>query len=64
MERIYDELKFVDVFKKHFSEAKNSVRSAPRLKFVVFCKSHRRRIDKNNLVTRSHRKTSPTFDRE
>ena len=49
MERTYDELKFVDVFKKHFSEAKNTVRSAARLSLVV-SKNHRRRIDKNNLV--------------
>jgi PAS domain S-box-containing protein len=49
VERTYDELKFVDVFKKHFSEAKNTVRSAARLSLVV-SKSHRRRIDKNNLV--------------
>jgi hypothetical protein len=49
VERTYDELKFVDVFKKHFSEAKNTVGSAGRLRLVV-CKDRQRRIDKNNLV--------------
>ncbi len=45
VERTYDELKFVDVFKKHFSEAKNSVGSAARLRLVV-CKGHRRGLIK------------------
>src|SRR4029434_1901809 len=49
VERTYNELKFVDVFKKHFSEAKNTVRSAARLRMVVY-KNHRLQIDKNNLV--------------
>ena len=49
MERTYDELKFVDVFKKRYSEANNTVGSAARLRLVV-CKSHQRQIDKNNFV--------------
>ena len=49
MERTYDELTLVDVFKKRYSEANNTVGSAARLRLVV-CKDHQRRIDKNNLV--------------
>jgi hypothetical protein len=49
VERTYDERKFVDVFKKRFSEAKNTVRSAGRLRLVV-CKSHQQQMDKSNLV--------------
>jgi two-component system sensor kinase FixL len=48
LERIYDEPSFIDVFKKRYSEANNTVESA-RLRLVV-CKSHRRRIDKNTFV--------------
>jgi PAS domain-containing protein len=48
LERIYDEPSFIDVFKKRYSEANNTVESA-RLRLVV-CKSHRRRIDKNSFV--------------
>jgi PAS domain S-box-containing protein len=49
LERSYDDLRFLDVFKKRFSEANNTVGSASRLRLVV-CKSHRRRIDKRNFV--------------
>lgn len=49
MERPYDDLRFVDVFKKRFSEGKNASRSAGRLKLVV-CKSPEPRIDKRNLA--------------
>jgi hypothetical protein len=49
LERTYDELTLVDVFKKRYSEANNTVGSAARLRLVV-CKDHQRRIDKNNLV--------------
>ena len=46
MERTYDELTLVDVFKKRYSEANNTVGSAARLRLVV-CKDHQRSIDKN-----------------
>ena len=49
MERTYDELTLVDVFKKRYSEAKNAVGATARLRLVV-CKDHQRSIDKNNLV--------------
>jgi PAS domain S-box-containing protein len=49
LEKIYDELRFVDIFKKRYSEANNAVESASRLRLVV-CKSHPRRIDKRNFV--------------
>jgi len=49
VERRYNELRLMDVFKKRFSEVKNTVGSAGRLRLVV-SKGHQRRIDKNNLV--------------
>lgn len=49
MERRYNELRLMDVFKKRFSEVKNTVGSAGRLRLIV-SKGHQRRIDKNNLV--------------
>jgi two-component system, LuxR family, sensor kinase FixL len=49
LERIYDELSFLDVFKKRYSEANNTAGSAARLRLVV-CKSHRPQIDKKNFV--------------
>ena len=38
MEKTYNELRFNDVPKKHFSEMKNTVGSAGRLRLVV-CKT-------------------------
>ena len=38
LERTYDELMLVDVFKKRYSEANNTVGSAARLRLVV-CKT-------------------------
>jgi two-component system sensor kinase FixL len=49
LERTYDHLTFVDVFKKRYSEANNTAGSAARLRLVV-CKSHQRQIDQNNFV--------------
>lgn len=49
VERPYDELGFVDLLRKRFSEAKNAVGATARLRLVV-CKNHRGQIDKNNLV--------------
>jgi two-component system sensor kinase FixL len=49
LERIDDELRFGNVFKKRYSEANNTVGSAARLRLVV-CKGHRRQINKHNLV--------------
>jgi two-component system, LuxR family, sensor kinase FixL len=51
LEKIYDELRFVDVFKKRYSETHNTVGSAAPLRLVVG-KSHRRQIDKKNFVER------------
>jgi hypothetical protein len=47
--RTYDELKFVDVLKKRYSEANNTLGSVARLRLVV-CKDHQRSINKKNLV--------------
>ena len=49
MERTYDEPKFVDVFRKRLAKRKISQVAQARLRLVV-CNSHRRQIDKNNLV--------------
>jgi hypothetical protein len=38
LQRTYDELRFVDVFKKRNNEANNTVGSAARLRLVV-CKT-------------------------
>ena len=51
MEKIYDELRFVNVFKKRFSEANNTVGSAARLRLVVG-KSHRQQMDKKSFAER------------
>jgi PAS domain S-box-containing protein len=51
LERIYDEPSFIDVFKKRYSGANNTVGSAARLRLVV-CKSHGRQNDKKNFVER------------
>ncbi len=48
MEKTYNELRLVDVFKQRFSEVKNTAGSAGQLKLVV-SKDHQR-IDKNNLA--------------
>ena len=48
MEKTYNELRLIDVFKQRFSEVKNTVGSAGQLKLVI-SKGHQR-IDKNNLV--------------
>ena len=49
MERTYNEVNFVEVFKKRFSEARPNMDSAGRLRLVA-CKGHRRQINKHNLV--------------
>jgi PAS domain S-box-containing protein len=49
VKRTGDELKFVDVFRKRFSERKNTLGSGGQLRLVV-SKGHERRIGKNNLV--------------
>lgn len=65
MERIYDELGFVDVFKKRYSEANNNVGSAARLSLVVG-KSHRGQIDKktfvDKIIEKQARLVLPTTD--
>jgi PAS domain S-box-containing protein len=52
VEKTYNELRLIDVFKKRFSEVNNIVGSAGRLRLVV-CKNHQRTIDKNNLVPKT-----------
>ena len=49
MKGTYNEPKFVDVFRKRFSEAKKIAGSAGQLRLVV-SNSHPRQIDKNSLV--------------
>ena len=49
MKGTYNEPKFVDIFRKRFSEAKKIAGSAGQLRLVV-SNSHPRQIDKNSLV--------------
>jgi PAS domain S-box-containing protein len=51
LEKIYDELGFVNVLKKRFSEANHRVGSPARLRLVVG-NGHRRQIDKTNFAER------------
>jgi PAS domain S-box-containing protein len=51
LEKIYDTLRFVNVFKKRFSEANHRVGSAAHLRLVVG-NGHRRQIDEKNFAER------------
>jgi hypothetical protein len=59
--RTYDELKFVDVLKKRYSEANNTLGSVARLRLVV-CKDHQRSINKKNLVPKVIEKQAGPWD--